>query len=669
MKTPISDLGRQPRLSPALPKHGPVPASACGILLFLALSRAFAGGPGSLLDLSMEELSKIEIKSDITSIKARPLREQPGVVSVISGSQIRETGARDLTEMLMLVPGFALDTDVESMVGLTFRGLQGQEGKVLLIVDGMEINEPLYGSLPILNHIPADAIEQVEIIRGPGSAIYGGTAALSVIRVSTRGASQNGGYAVLTPTYTDGRLAESVGAGLGFATNNWRFSFNGAYSDTLISNQKYTSLSSETLDLTHKSAMDPLFLDLGTGWRDLDVRVLYDNYSYQDSIYYGDTLSHPLPTSFESLFTSAKYDLRPTDRIKITPQFTYRHSAPWLIDEAEVGFFDIETDRYQGDLNSVTELTDNSGLMLGMRCQRDEAFAIKTSDPSAKEYYNGHSSIAYNDFAGYAQYDLDTPWVNLSLGGRYETQEAVGGHFVPRVALTKAWERFHLKALYSQAARIPGINVVNDAVDGKLEAEQTSNYELEAGYRLTDSLSLIGNIYYMQVDKPIIFTSSGSGLSSDGYYNGSKLSTYGFESELRWDLPQLSSYLGYSFYRAGDNDIDYVRGQEGRFLAAPAHKVSLNETWHIFKGLDWNVNGFWLSERSAYLFPNMGVGELDPEIIFNTFLNYRVHQMTFGVGIANLLDQDRFAPQPYEGNVGPLPLKGREIFAKITYSF
>ena len=643
----------------------------------VALALAFTPMPGravegvGLFDLSMDQLSKVEIKSDITSIKAKSIREQPGIVSVVTAKQISETGARDLTDVLLLVPGFSLDTDVQSMVGLTFRGLQGQEGKVLLVIDGIEVNEPLYGSLPILNHVPADLIEQIEIIRGPGSAMYGGTAGLSVIRITTKGASQNGGYAVVTPSYADGRFSEGYGAGIGYTTNDWRFSFNGAYSDNYLSNRKYTSLSGTNVDLTHNSDMNPLFLDLGAGWRDLDLKFIYDAYRYEDAVNYGDPPHSASNTKFDSFLTSAKYDAHAASWLKITPQFTYRHQIPWYVESAnsaEVGSYDVETDRYQADLNGIAELTDNSGIMLGMRYQRDSARAIDTSSDTrpASEYYNGHSSIAYDDIAGFAQYDLDTRWVNLSLGGRYETQDAVGGHFVPRVALTKAWEKFHLKALYSQAARIPAINVVNDAIGGKIEAEQTSNYELEGGYRFTDSLSWVGNIFYMEVDKPIIYLAT---YASDGYYNGTKLSTYGFENELRWDRSQFSAYLSYSLYQANDNNIDYARGDEGRFLAAPAHKVSLSGTWHILKTLDWNVNGFWLGERLAYAYPSTGIMGLDPEFVLNTFLNYRFRKFSVGVGVANLLDSERYAPQPYAGGSGPLPLKGREVFAKLQLQF
>jgi hypothetical protein len=47
-------------------------------------------------------------------------------------------------------------------------------------------------------------------------------------------------------------------------------------------------------------------------------------------------------------------------------------------------------------------------------------------------YYDGKSAVSYNDIAGFAQYDWDNRWVNISVGGRYEYHDALGGHFVPR---------------------------------------------------------------------------------------------------------------------------------------------------------------------------------------------------------------------------------------------
>ena len=174
-----------------------------GALLWALLCLGYAPLPAATTNstpadfgaLNLAQLAEVDI--DIASIRSRPVREQPGIFSVIEASEIRETGARDLADILQLVPGFGLGEDVNGVLGPSFRGLWAYEGKLQLIVDGMEMNETLYGTTQLGHHIPADAIEQVEIIRGPGSAKYGGTAELAVVRVTTKGAAQNGIGAVV----------------------------------------------------------------------------------------------------------------------------------------------------------------------------------------------------------------------------------------------------------------------------------------------------------------------------------------------------------------------------------------------------------------------------------------------------------------------------------------
>lgn len=64
-------------------------------------------------------------------------------------------------------------TDVQGVVGLGVRGLWPAEGKHLLIIDDIEMNEMQFASTQYGNEFPADQIKRIEIIRGPGSAIYG----------------------------------------------------------------------------------------------------------------------------------------------------------------------------------------------------------------------------------------------------------------------------------------------------------------------------------------------------------------------------------------------------------------------------------------------------------------------------------------------------------------
>ncbi len=78
------------------------------------------------------------------------------------------------------------------------------EGKVLLSVDGIEMNELLFGTAQFTNRFPVDQIKSVEIIWGPGSAIYGGFAGLNVINIVTKkSADYNSGSLAITSGWRD----------------------------------------------------------------------------------------------------------------------------------------------------------------------------------------------------------------------------------------------------------------------------------------------------------------------------------------------------------------------------------------------------------------------------------------------------------------------------------
>ncbi len=646
-------------------------AFAAGVALCAAcISPPARAESASLLDLSLEELTQVEIKTDITSIRAKPVEEQPGIVSVVTAAQIRQLGARDLSEVLMQVPGFALDTDVESMIGLTFRGLQGQEGKALLIVNGMEINEPLYGSLPILNHIPADAIKQVEIIRGPGGAQYGGSAGLSVIRVTTQDCNQNGGYAVAIPSFARGHVSESVVVGAGYARHDWRWSANASYTATTLSNREYVGLDGTTVDLTDNASMHPLFVDFGVGWRDLDVKLIYDRYRYDDIVNYGETVPTPNATRFDSLLGTAKYDLRLSETLRITPAIFYRAQRPWYV-SGSAGLYDLETKRYAASVIAVADVTPNASLMAGVQWMRDSAYVNASSyyETAPETYFYGARSISYVDSAVFAQYDADTKWADFSLGGRYERHAAVGGRFVPRLALTKRFGPWHVKALASQASRIPAINVLQEAVGGSIRPERTANYEMEVGYKFAEKRSLTANVFYMGVDQPIVFLSTADGSATEGYFNGNAISTAGIETEFKCAAGDFEHDIGYSYYRAVKNDEPYVRGDATRFVGSPTHKLTARSTWHVTKALDANLNGFWLSSRRAYTFPTAAISSLDSEFVLNGFVEYRWRNASAGIGVSNLFDVKRYAPQPYNGGEGPIPLMGRAVYLKLGVKF
>ena len=77
-----------------------------------------------------------EVHSQVASFAITRLTDSPAVVTAVSAEEIRSSGARDLMDVLLLVPGFFFGVDVQGNIGPGFRGLWGVEGKILLLIDG-----------------------------------------------------------------------------------------------------------------------------------------------------------------------------------------------------------------------------------------------------------------------------------------------------------------------------------------------------------------------------------------------------------------------------------------------------------------------------------------------------------------------------------------------------
>jgi outer membrane receptor for ferrienterochelin and colicin len=138
-----------------------------------------------LLDLSLEELLNAEVMS-VSVSKAQSVREAPGIVTVITSEDIRSMGARDLMEVLQLFPSVGFGVDVANVVGITFRGQWPHEGRILLRIDGQDMNELCYSNTQFGINYPIQSIDRIEFFRGPGSVNYGGFAEYGVINIISK---------------------------------------------------------------------------------------------------------------------------------------------------------------------------------------------------------------------------------------------------------------------------------------------------------------------------------------------------------------------------------------------------------------------------------------------------------------------------------------------------
>ena len=150
-------------------------------LALLGLSQAQAA---TLLDLDIDALSQLEVRS-ATGFKM-PAREAPAVVAVVTAAQIEARGARTLEEALLGVAGLHISPKTRQPL-FVIRGMYTYDNpQVLVTLNDVPINQLFTGSFGAGVRLPLAGIDRIEVVRGPGSAVFGADAFAGVINIVTR---------------------------------------------------------------------------------------------------------------------------------------------------------------------------------------------------------------------------------------------------------------------------------------------------------------------------------------------------------------------------------------------------------------------------------------------------------------------------------------------------
>lgn len=130
----------------------------------------------------------------------QPLAEAPGAMTVIDRDVIRASGARNIADLLRLVPGFSVTAPNQEPAVVAYHGLSNEEytPRVQVLVDGRSLYSPLFKSGVNWNLIPVapEDIERIEVVRGSNAVSYGSNAFLGVINIITQHASTATGFMV-----------------------------------------------------------------------------------------------------------------------------------------------------------------------------------------------------------------------------------------------------------------------------------------------------------------------------------------------------------------------------------------------------------------------------------------------------------------------------------------
>ncbi len=163
-------------------------------LLILTPSAAFCLDDDDLFSMNLEELMQMEVTS--VSKKKQNLSDSAAAIFVITTDDIKRSGVTSIPDALRMAPGINVGQIDSNKWAITSRGFNGRfSNKLLVLIDGRTVYSPTFsGVYWEVQDTMLEDIERIEVIRGPGAALWGANAVNGVINIITKHAAdtQNG---------------------------------------------------------------------------------------------------------------------------------------------------------------------------------------------------------------------------------------------------------------------------------------------------------------------------------------------------------------------------------------------------------------------------------------------------------------------------------------------
>ncbi|MCP4701822.1 MAG: TonB-dependent receptor [Gammaproteobacteria bacterium] len=631
----------------------------------------------ALTKLTLREL--MEVKIQVASKNEETTADAPSSVTVFTHHEIRNMGITALGELLDFVPGYqsfrlALNGDSQ---GFQVRGsplLPVFSRDVLVLVDGRRLNGSHSGGAVLYNaHINTDNIEQVEIIRGPGSALYGSNAFLGVINIITDSNRNEAMLRLGTQARKEALLNTSYGKG------DWH---------TAVFVRSFADNGEIYHGLTERSGRTGSARDEQRGWdgnallryKNLELRLRHtarNSNDFLDSEYLGDNGINTSENRQSSVNLACRWE--PGEDWKAEIRGGYTLSKLYFLSAAgtqtETGYpelfgLSLENDAFNLDLdlswNPAPEASWRAGFTYENTGNTDNA--LIAADAAGQALWlrgdNGFTENRDRDIIGiYLQHQrfLRTD-LKLVAGLRYDDYSDFGASFNPRTALiyTTPWDG-RLKLMYGEAFRAPSIadislKLSNSQGNPNLDPEKAASLELAYVHTrpwgqvtLTGFQNEITDIIAVEADEQGIF----------GVSNKDGLTRRGLELEARWKLADSLMLRG-TYSRI----IDTVTRH------APKDFASWMLNWEHGRW-NLNVNGTYQGKLATLASPR-------ETWLANTSLRYRLKRgMTVQVTVSNLFDTAYYDPPEFSSQVDGVlrslepgvPNRGRNAWAGLEWVF
>lgn len=635
-------------------------------LLWTAMSLPAVASSGAdeldeLLPLTLAQL--MDVKVNISTHTAQRLSKAPSVVSVIPAEDLRLAGTTNLMEILQSVPGIYVKRNLFGFKPLiAFRGASG--ANVLLMVNGAPVKDLVWSPGIFWKGIPANLIERVEVIRGPGSALFGSDAAAGAINV-------------ITKTAANGVRSEAGGRAGSFDTQAGWLHYAGQANGFDIN---------FTADLAATDGHDPFVARARNntsgranyGWKSEDFRLGVANGSWRflaDVARHGDVAVGLTGAAALDPVTRAH-----DSHAGIALLYNDEHVARDWGAAAELRYREIAYSSGNGFLENLPTVTLNR-----------QSSAERRFNFEASALYRGARNHQLRFGGGYVVQDLhrweqdwdgvpqalDAPrkrrngyvflqdvWtlgddLELTAGARYDRYSDFGGVLNPRLALVwQTSERLTTKLMYGQAFRAPSylelyVATAANPPNRHLKPEKSDTLELSFNWLASDNLKLGANAYRFERRDVI----AASPLLAGGFVNYSRFATRGVELEAHWQANRNLRFSGNLSHMRNEGTDSALRD-----LAIPPTQAYWRADWAFRPGWHANLEAHWFAARPLPAGDPRALGDGGAYALTHAVLRYRPdRRWELAAAIRNLFDV-KAADYSSRTLWYNLPLPGRTMF-------
>ncbi|MFA7239538.1 MAG: TonB-dependent receptor [Sulfuricellaceae bacterium] len=680
--------------------------------LFFPLSLLLLQTPGALAQ-SVEEEELALVYGDKSSVSIatgspQTLRRAPSVASVITAEDIAAMGAKDLDDVMETVPGVHVNRSANNYSPLyVIRGVFSQlTPQVLVLQNGIPITTLFQGNKGNLwGGYPVEHIARIEVIRGPGSALYGSDAFSGVINIITKAADN-------TPGTEFGTRAGSFDTWDAWMQHGgkWGAADMAAYlrvggTDGFKSTVARDAAGTSGPVNTGYNAIDGN-LDLGYNkWR------LRFGYKLRDQLETGAGIAQALDPVGRGKSERITGDLSWSD-----PQFArdwgmgftagYLHYAQLIPTDYQLfppganmgggvsnnGFLGSpETWERQLRLSGFVTYAGFAGHSLRFGLGHDDLNLYETHETRNFTYATNGALIPNPDgvvvdysatgpflfpqrrevnyFYVQDEWNIANDWV-LTAGVRHDSYSDFGGATNPRLALV--WDAaldLTAKLLYGRAFRAPAFieaygisNPVNQG-NPNLRPETNSTVEAAFSWQARKDTQVNLSLFRYAMKDAIRAVANSTPNTGSTYANTGEQNGHGAEVELVWDAGRTLRLTGnYAWQRS----IDEATGQDAGY--APHH--------HLYLRGDWRFNNMWSASTQINRVADRrrAAGDTRPQAPDYTTVDLTVrtgqnkNPWSYAASLRNLFDADVREPSIAPGLIAnDLPMAPRSFWLQATY--